>query len=413
MPVRPRPILTLANLPRQPQTCCLSQRFLISAGEASGDAHGAQLVSALRTLAPDAEFFGVGGAALRAAGCATVVDARDVAVVGLAEVVTHLPKIYREFHKLLAAVDRSRPDAAILIDFPDFNFRLARQLHRRNIPVFYYISPQLWAWRAGRVELVRRYVRKMLVIFPFEEQFYRERGVDAIYVGHPLAEIERPTGDRRDFAARHDLDADRPWIVLLPGSRRREVAMNLPAMVAAAARLGRDYQFILPVANTLNRDEVGNWLARITSHLPQAGKNATPGLPAAEIRTTDCAREALAHARAGIVGSGTATLEAALLGTPFVMVYRVSPLSWTVGRRLVKVPHFGIVNLVLGRRAVPELVQKAFTPERVQAEITPLLENAPARQAQLEAFTQLRQLLRLPEGVPAAARAAQVILNAL
>jgi lipid-A-disaccharide synthase len=376
----------------------LSPRILISAGEASGDAHAARLVAALRPLLPDAEFFGVGGAALRAAGCETVVDARDVCVLGLVEVVAHLPRIYREFHRLLAEADRRRPDAAILVDFPDFNFRLARQLHARGIPVFYYISPQLWAWRAGRVKLVRRYIRKMLVIFPFEEQFYRARGVDAVYAGHPLADAAAPPVDHAAFAARHGLDPAKPWIALLPGSRRREVGLNLPEMLAAAARFGDECQFILPVASTLDRAEIAAAVA-----------SARPG----GIILTDDARLALAHARAGIIASGTATLEAALIGTPFVMVYRVAPLTYALGRHLVRVPHFGIVNLILGRSVVPEFVQSDFTASRVEAEIRRLLADGPARRGQLAAFAELCARLAEGSGLPAAERAARLIVQSL
>lgn len=375
----------------------MSQSILISAGEASGDAHGARLVEALRPLLPQTKFFGVGGAALRAGGCDTVVDARDVCVVGLVEVLSHLPKIYREFRRLLAEVDRRRPAAAILVDFPDFNFRLARQLHARGIPVYYYISPQLWAWRAGRVKLVQRYVRKMLVIFPFEEQFYRERGVDAVYAGHPLADAVAPSVDRSAYAARHGLDPAKPWVALLPGSRRREVSLNLPEMLAAAARLP-ECHFILPVANTLQRADL---------------EVALGPSYAGSIVLTDDARAALAHARAGVVASGTATLEAALLGTPFVMVYRVTPLTYALGKPLVRVPHFGIVNLILGRRVVPEFVQSDFTAARVEAEVRRLLAEGPERRLQLEAFGELHLKLTEGGGVPAAERAARVIAATL
>lgn len=371
----------------------MTKRILISAGEASGDAHGARLVDALRAIAPRTEFFGVGGQALRAAGCRTVVDARDVCVVGLAEVVSHLPRIYREFRRLLAAADRERPDAAILIDFPDFNFRLARQLHRRGIPVYYYISPQLWAWRPGRVKLVERYVRRMLVIFPFEEQFYRRHGVDALYTGHPLADVPAPAVDRAAFAAEHNLDPAKPWVALLPGSRRREVAMNLPAMLDAARALAGECEFVLPVASTLDRHELAAAVAHSRAAIHLAGD----------------ARQALAHARAAIVASGTATLETALIGTPFVMVYRVSPTSYALGRHLVKVPHFCIVNLILGRRAIPELIQSDFTARRVEAEVRQLLADGPARTAQRESFAELRLLLAEAGGTPAAMRAAQAI----
>lgn len=376
----------------------MSKSILISAGEASGDAHGARLIEALRPLLPQTEFFGVGGAQLRAGGCETVVDARDVCVVGLVEVLSHLPKIYREFHRLLSETDRRRPDAAILIDFPDFNFRLARQLHARGIPVYYYISPQLWAWRAGRVKLVERYVRKMLVIFPFEEQFYRERGVDAVYTGHPLADVAAPEVNREAFAARYGLDPAKPWVALLPGSRRREVSLNLPEMLATAEKLRDDCQFILPVANTLHRAEMEAAVAQA-----RAGRMVL----------TEDARSALVHARAGIVASGTATLEAALLGTPFVMVYRVTPLTYALGKHLVKVPHFGIVNLILGRRVVPEFVQSDFAAVRVEAEVRRLLADGPERRTQLEAFAELRHKLSEGGAVPAAQRAARVIAESL
>jgi len=193
-------------------------RLLISAGEASGDFYGAQLIAALRRREPALECFGVGGEGMRAAGCQTVVDARDVAVVGLGEVVSHLPRIWREFRKLLRAVDVRRPDAAVLIDFPDFNFRLARELHKRGIPVIYYVSPQLWAWRPGRIELVRRYVRKMLVIFPFEEAWYRERGVEAEYVGHPLADVPPPTVTRGSSDLRLSASSTARSKIVLPES---------------------------------------------------------------------------------------------------------------------------------------------------------------------------------------------------
>jgi lipid-A-disaccharide synthase len=377
-------------------------RFLISAGEASGERYGAQLMAALRQGAPSAigppEFFGVGGKAMRAKGCDIVVDASQVAVLGLWEVLGHLKRIYTEFRRLLREADHRRPDAAILIDFPDFNFRLARQLHRRGIPVFYYISPQLWAWRSGRIELVRRYVRKMLVIFPFEEQWYRERGVDAVFVGHPLADEAPPAVTKLEFAQRHGADLQRPWIALLPGSRRQEVRMNLPAMLAAGKLLGEKYQFLLPVASTLD----SSWMRELT---------ASSGLP---LLLTDDARTTLLHAEAAVVASGTATVDAALAGTPFVMVYRISPLTWAVGRWLVRVQFFGMVNLIAGRKIVPELIQGEFTAERVAGEIRAIVADGPARrQMRLELDEVRRSLAAGRQDRSAAARAAEAIWGAL
>ena len=237
-------------------------QFLLSAGEASGDTYGAQLIDALRQLAsssqqPDSTFFGMGGEKMRAAGCDLLVHANEVAVVGLVEVVRHLPDIRRRFKHLVAEAARRKPDAAILIDFPDFNLRLARELHRLGIPVFYFVSPQIWAWRTGRVQQIKKYVRKMIVIFPFEQEFYRQHGVEVSYVGHPLAYVAPSQISREEFATRHGLDLRKQWIALLPGSRRKEVRLNLPTMLQAAQLLqkqGNDFEFILPVASTLDAD---------------------------------------------------------------------------------------------------------------------------------------------------------------
>ncbi len=369
-------------------------KLLISAGEASGEMYGAQLIEALRRREPSMEFMGVGGERMRAAGCNTVVDARDVAVVGLGEVVSHLPRIWREFRLLLRAVDKQRPDAAVLIDFPDWNFRLARELHRRNIPVVYYVSPQLWAWRPGRIDLVKRYVRKMLVIFPFEVDWYRERGVDAEFVGHPLVGASRPQTSQAAGATSDGTAV----IALLPGSRRKEVAMNLPAMAAAARLLGSAYRFVLPVPGTLD----AQWVARVIgAHQLE------------NVAITDDAAAALREARAAIVASGTATLQAAVAGTPFVMVYRVSPLTWWLGRRLVNVPHFAMVNLIAGREEVPELVQRDFTAEKIVAALREIIPNGPARERMIASFAEVRDKLSAGSERPAAERAADAVLGAL
>src|SRR5262245_27938617 len=250
--------------------------FLLSAGEASGDTYGAQLIDALRQLSsspqdaqnrrapgtptPGSTFFGMGGKKMHDTGFELLVHADEVAVVGLVEVVKHLPGIRRRFRHLVAEAAQRKPGAAVLIDFPDFNLRLARELHRLGVPVFYFVSPQIWAWRTGRVKQIKKYVRKMIVIFPFEQEFYRKHGVDVTYVGHPLAHASPPEMPRQDFAAAHDLDPEKQWIALLPGSRQREVLLNLPDMVEAAKLLAaqsKEFEFVLPLASTLD----GNWLA--------------------------------------------------------------------------------------------------------------------------------------------------------
>jgi lipid-A-disaccharide synthase len=356
-------------------------RVMVSAGEASGEMYGAELIAALREMYEgEVACFGMGGERMDEAGCELVVHARDVAVVGLFEVLSHLPGIYGEFHKLLAEVDRRRPDVAVLIDFPDWNFRLAKQLHRRGIPVVYYVSPQLWAWRKGRLKLVQRYVSEMLVIIPFEREFYAQNGVRVEFVGHPLSELEPPKISREDFAACWGLDAPRVWIALLPGSRRKELRLNLPAMLGAAERLGTDFEFVMPVASTLETDWVREQIAL-------CGRKV-------DIKLTGDARASLLHARVGIVASGTATVEAALIGTPFVMVYRVAGLTWTLGRHLVKLPHYGMVNLVAGREVVPELIQDGFTAESVERGVRTLLADGEARRCMTEALAQVRGMLR-------------------
>ena len=345
------------------------------------------------------EFFGVGGQRMQKAGCDLVVNANEIAVVGLAEVVEHLPRIFRLFHKVVAEAERRKPDAAVLIDFPDFNFRLARELHKRGIPVIYYVSPQLWAWRQWRIELVRKYVRKMMVIFPFEEKFYRERGIDAEFVGHPLADSELPKITREEFAREHKLDTSRHWVALLPGSRKGEVSRIYPKLLQAAQLLGPNYVYITPVASTLDPE----WM---TSLLRES--------PGPTITLTHDARATLLHARVAAVASGTSTLEAALIGTPFAMVYQVSPLTWTLGRRLVKVDRFAMPNLIAEQDVVPELVQDGFTPQRVRDELMAILPDGGARSKMIAGFREVRQKLHASSTASSASeRAARTVLAAI
>jgi len=372
--------------------------FLLSAGEASGDNYGAQLVEALRQLHPGSAFFGMGGEKMRAAGCELLVNAGEVAVVGLAEVVTHLPGIYLKFRGLVGEARRRRPDAAILIDFPDFNLRLARDLHNLGIPVFYFVSPQIWAWRSGRVKQIQRFVRKMIVIFPFEQEFYRRHGVEVTYVGHPLAWLPEPAISRDEYAQQHRLDPAREWIALLPGSRRKEVRLNLPAMLAATEKLGDRFEYILPVASTLHRDFLREQLTH--SSLP--------------VKLCENARTAMKFARASVVASGTATVEAALSGTPFVVVYRLTPLTWLLGRRLVNLDTFAMANLIAGRRIVKELIQQEFTPETVLKELQAILPEGPRRTQMLADLREVRTRLRESGGQEEPiVRAAREIMDAL
>ena len=358
--------------------------IFISAGEASGERYGAMLIEAVRARFPEARFFGLGGIAMEAAGCERIVRAEDIAVMGITEVVRHMPRIYSEYRRLVRSIRARRPDVAVLIDFPDVNFRLARELKKLGVPVIYFVSPQLWAWKKHRIHWVQERVTKMLVIFPFEENYYRERGVDAEFVGHPLADQFRadlfsPAIAREDFAERYSLDPAKQWIGLLPGSRRKEVRLNLPVMAAAAKQLGTQYEYILPAAATLAPE----WLRAAVTQC----QNSVP------IHVVEDARAALFHARASVVASGTATVEAALIGNPFVAVYRLSPLSYAVASRLVNLPHVAMANLIAGKRVVPELIQNEFTAKQVVRTLLPLLADGAVRTQMQQELVGIRNAL--------------------
>jgi lipid-A-disaccharide synthase len=308
-----------------------------------------------------------------------VVRAEDVAHMGITEVVRHAPYIYGQFQRLKRAIAAERPALAVLIDFPDVNLRLAEHLHRHGVPVVYFVSPQLWAWKKRRIRRVQRFVDRMLVIFPFEEPFYRERGVAAEFVGHPLADLAAPEGTREAFALQHGLDASKSWVALLPGSRQREVHLNLATMLEAAEMLGDTYQYVVPVAPTLPAETV-------PAILRARSAGAKPVL-------VEDARAALYHARGSVVASGTATVEAALLGNPFVVVYRLSRVSYAIARRFVTVPHVAMANLIAGRRLVPELIQDEFTAANVADALRPLLADGPAREEMMAGLREVRERL--------------------
>ncbi len=395
-------------------------QILISAGEASGEMYGAQLIDALRRAAElrsagqtgasvptrdwRLQFFGAGGKRMLAAGCEIVVDAKELAVVGITEILSRLPKILGLYRKLIRAADEKRPALAIVIDSPAFNWRVARQMRRRGVPVVYYVCPQFWAWRQGRVKLLRKYVDKALVIFPFEEKFYRDRGVDATFVGHPLADLAWPEISREQFAARYGLNVEKPWIAILPGSRRKEFRLNLPAIIEAVRRLGKDFEFVLPVASTLDAQWVHDQLF-FYRHVTK--KKIRPSIAL----TTD-AQASLYHSRAGIVASGTATVEAALMGTPFVMVYRVSPLTYALGKPRVKLPYFAMVNLIADEEVVPELVQQKFTAENIVTEMNKIIPDGAPRSRMIERLTAVKaRLSRGGGGAHPSERAAEIIMK--
>jgi lipid-A-disaccharide synthase len=373
----------------------LSARLLLSCGEASGDLYAGALTRELRALDPAIAVAGLGGPQFAAAGGRLVDDYRDLAVTGLTEAIAKLPRSLEARRRLVADAEQQRPDALILIDFPDFNFRLAPLVKRLGVPVVYYISPQIWAWRPKRLETIRRIADRVLVIFPFEESIYRDGGVPVEFVGHPLIDLARPAGDRRGFLSARGLSADAPTVAILPGSRANEVSRILPELVAAAERIAAAVpraQFVIARAPHLD-----DRLFEVLRTVP---------LRAAIVEGD--ADTVLASADVALTASGTATVQTALHDTPMVIVYRVSPLSYRLLRRLVKVDAIGMVNLIAGERIVPELVQDAFTAEAVAAEAVSMLTD-PARAASVRSgLAKVRARLG---GPGASHRAAEAILR--
>src|SRR5215472_3126808 len=328
--------------------------LLLSAGEASGDMYAARLARALRQRL-DVELFGMGGDAMRAAGVDVITDYHEVSVVGITEIMSHLPSLVRAMRKLVSAVKQRKPRLAILTDFPGFHLRLARKvlpLGTRNV---YYICPQFWAWRPWRANLVRRRFLQALCIFPFEEQFFRERGVQAKFIGHPLVGTVKRSLSRAEFATKYGLAAENPIVTLLPGSRWAEIERHFLVMIEACRELRRTtprhYNFVLAVAPGIDG-------ARLRALLP-AGE--------APVIVQGETYNALAAADAALVCSGTATVEAALLDTPMAVVYRVTPITALLAKPLVRTKFFGMVNLIAGRGVVPELIQENFTAAKAAA----------------------------------------------
>ncbi|MDX2154365.1 MAG: lipid-A-disaccharide synthase [Bryobacteraceae bacterium] len=338
----------------------MSPQILVSAGEASGDLYAARLVERLRERLPEARFFGCAGPRMQAAGVEAVVDARSLAVVGLVEVLAHIPRIYGEFRRLCGAARRRRPALAVLTDSPDFHLRVASKLKHDGVPVVYLVAPQVWAWRKGRLKTLRRNVDRLLCIFPFEEKFFRDNGVAADYLGHPLAGSVSAATSRDEFFRRHRLPPDQPLIAILPGSRRGEIQRHIPPLRDAAAILGRQpTSFLLGSPRGVYSQQEWQRLLSGTS------------IRVVEAETWDL----LAHCDVALAASGTVTMEAALLGAPLVTFYRVTAVSWLLGKLLVDVPFYSMVNLVAGRKIVPELMQDEMTGERLASEARRLLED--------------------------------------
>jgi lipid-A-disaccharide synthase len=374
------------------------KKVLIIAGEASGDLHGANLVREIRKQDASLAFYGVGSRRMEEAGVQMLADASEISVVGATEVLTHLNPIWRVFNKLRHFLFEERPDLLILIDFPDFNIMLGKRAKKYGIPILYYISPQVWAWRKGRIRKIAGLVNAMIVVFPFEVELYKHAGVDVRFVGHPLTDVVQSRYNQIDAKAQLGLDPKKRTIAILPGSRKKEISNLLPDMLKAAAILNtriQDLQYVLPIAPTLTRDFIGSFIRQSSVRVTQ-----TNGRVYDVLRASDAA----------LVTSGTATLETGLMEVPMVIVYRFSTLSYLIARMIVNVDHIGLINIVAGKRVVPELVQHEATPQNMADALTALL-NDPEYYQNIR--TQLAGIRSQLGEAGANARVASVVLEFL
>jgi lipid-A-disaccharide synthase len=375
-----------------------SKKILMVAGEASGDLHGAHLMESIHRLNPEIQFFGVGGEHLERKGMKILYPAHSLSVVGLTEVLLRLRSILKALQGLKKSFDRERPDLIILIDFPDFNLRLAKMAHRRGIPVLYYISPQVWAWRRGRVKVIAERVKKIIVFFSFEVPLYQAAGADVEWVGHPLLDIVKPSLSKEGAFQRLGLDPHRRTIGLLPGSRIHEVERLLPPLLASAQLLQKeisDLQFVIPLAPGFTEGTISTWL-----------RNCSVPIKLVKGWTYDV----MNISELLIMASGTATLEGAILGKPMIIIYKLSLPTYWVGRAMIRVSHIGLVNLVAGKGIAPELIQKDVNPERITEEALRILRDPTLRQQMIESMVQMRRNLGEPG---ASERAARIVTSML
>jgi lipid-A-disaccharide synthase len=374
------------------------KKILLAAGEASGDLHGAHLVEAIHQIDPEVQLLGLGGEHLERKGMKLLYHSHSLSVVGITEVLFKLRAILKALKGLKESLDREKPNLIILIDFPDFNLRLAKIAHQKGIPVLYYISPQVWAWRRGRVRVIAERVKKMVVFFPFEVPLYKAAGVDVEWVGHPLLDIVKPTLSKEEAFGQFGLDPQRRTIGLLPGSRIQEVDRLLPPLLGSAHLLQQeipDLQFVIPMAPGFTEKTLSPWM-----------RNSSAPVKLIQGRTYDV----MNISELLILASGTATLEGAILGKPMIIVYKVSLLSSWVGRAMIRVNHIGLANLVAGKGIAPELIQKDVNPKRIAEEALRILRDSVLQQKMVESLKEVRQRLGNPG---AAQRAARIVMSML
>jgi lipid-A-disaccharide synthase len=354
--------------------------ILVVAGENSGEKYGARMVRQFKDVSPSYTFFGIGGNAMEKEGVHLVSRIEDLALVGFFEVISHLPRVKKIFRHIKTEAERIKPAAAVLIDSPDFNLRLAKALNKMSIPVLYYISPTVWAWRKRRLKSIKSTVDKMLLIFPFEEEIYRKHGIPAAYVGHPLKESIDISLAKEDFLNKYDLDPKKKLIAVLPGSRKSEIHFHMPVLIPSLKRIVEEFevQIVLPLAENIGIDE-------LQKHLPDP-------FPSLRILEED-KYEALTYSQIALSSCGTANLEAALLGIPLISFYRISPLTYFFGVKLIKIKSYSIVNILAGKRIVPELIQRQCNPANIFSETKKLLLSPPMREEMKAEFQSIQDLL--------------------
>jgi lipid-A-disaccharide synthase len=376
-------------------------KIMISVGEASGDLHGASVAHALKSIQPNVKMFGMGGQAMQEAGVDIVYDIADLGVVGFVEVIKNLPRLFRLRDNLAELMDRECPDALVVIDYPDFNMRLAKIAKEKGIPVISYISPSVWAWRKGRAKEVANIVTKVAAIFPFEADVYHEAGANVTFVGHPLLDIVKTTMSKTEAYEYFDADAKKPLVLLLPGSRQQEITNLLPDMLAAAEKIVAkvpDCQFFLPVASTISREMLQNIIDQYKITVILTDKNTY---------------DLMSIANAAIAASGTVTLEAALLGLPTVIIYRLATLTYFLGKLLVKIPYISLPNIIAGRKVVPELLQYAVTGDNIANEIVSILLDSHVHNTMVQDLAEVRQKLGAVGAVERVAREILTIAKGL
>lgn len=353
---------------------------LIIAGESSGDSHGADLVHEFRKKHPHTDFFGIGGSRMEEEGVRLLFSSRDLAVVGLFEVIRHLPKIRAIYKSLINFVRREKPAAAVLIDSPDFNLRLAKKLKKMSIPILYYISPTVWVWRKGRLKTIKRSVDRMMLIFPFEEDLYRAYGISAVYIGHPLSRKMDVALNRADFFFKHGLDPGKTTICVLPGSRESEIRFHMPVLIRSMESIDpdRQKQFVFVKAKNLSSHFLRQYIPSHMSHVVLLENDGYPAMRHCDLALSSC---------------GTANLELALLETPFIAFYRLSRLTYHLGIHLLKLKMYSIVNILAGKRVIPELIQKDFTSDNLANQVRMLLDSTESREQMIGEFKNIKELL--------------------